>query len=243
MSPKDQAEKVMMKLRKAGFTVVIDTMPPRPWLFTPSGVLLHHTASTSTTSVKFEENDVQVLKTDSGVAWPAPKVQWYVGRTGRIYLIAKGGANHAGTGELTQAGIPPNEGNRYLWGIEAQSAGLRQDWTDEEWESVTALTAELCMAMGVDQDRVWRHKDYDDDSGKIDTQYSLAAHRQAVREYIEEENVDYEKIQQIVDKSIKDATPAIAEEAAKVLLDSDLYPKAATLHLTVRDSLKGKELP
>lgn len=240
MNPHDQAETVMIRLRKAGFNVILDDMPPRTWQFTPNGVLLHHTASTSQTSIEQEKSDVRFLKS-STTSWPAPRVQWYVGRTGRIYLIAKGGANHAGTGnELVDHGIPANMGNTFLWGIEVQSDGYGMDWTDDQWKSTHALVGELCRVMKVTDKRVWRHKDYDNDSGKVDTRYPLDRHRAAVRAYLEDEMQaeDFQKIRDIVGEEIDKRIDDIADKAAKTLLGSDLFPKREDIDQSVRAALR-----
>lgn len=183
LSPAGQCMKVVNQLRDDGFKVIDTHMPPREWSqssFKPNGVLLHHTASSSTTNVANELADVRYIK---HVPWGGPGAQFYVGRTGRIYSICRGGAAHAGTGNgLIKYGIPLDQGNYELWGIEVQSRGLSKDWTKAQWKSVHWLTARLLLAMGeTDASRVWRHKDYDNDSGKIDTQYPLSAHRAAVR--------------------------------------------------------------
>lgn len=250
MGPRDQAETVARRLKRKGFVVIVDDMPPRPWTFTPKAVLLHHTASTSITSIERERGDIYVLKHGTS-DWPAPKVQWYVGRTGRITLIAKGGANHAGTGAgLVKQGIPANLGNQYMWGIEVQSAGLRRDWTSDQIKAVHALTGELVIVMGRKPSDVWRHKDYDDDSGKIDTQYPLDWHRNLVREYIqrgvdEVTPEDIDKIKRVVENVVESKVDDIAEAAAKKLLSSDLFPKREDIDQTVRQALRDakKEEP
>lgn len=183
MNPADQTRQVTKRLRARDIKVVVTTMAPRPWsagYFRPNGVLLHHTASTSVTSKENELADVAYIKR---APWGGPVSQWYVGRTGTVYLICRGGANHAGTGNgLIKNGVPNDQGNYKLWGIEVQSAGLKQDWTDKQITAVHALTAEILRAMGQDTpSRVWRHKDYDDDSGKIDTQYGIDFHRKQVK--------------------------------------------------------------
>lgn len=182
------AVRTFARLRKGGFDVRNVAMPPRPWSatsFKPNAVLLHHTASSSNTNEANELADVRYIK---HVPWGGPGAQWYVGRTGTIYMICKGGANHAGTGnELTQYGIPVDQGNYRMWGIEVQSAGLKMDWTRKQWKAVHWLTACLLLEMGQDSPgRVWRHKDYDNDSGKVDTVYPLSEHRAAVRSAMKE---------------------------------------------------------
>lgn len=243
MDPRTQAETVVRRLKQRGYNVIVDDMPGRPWPFTPNAVLLHHTASTSTTSVSLEKADVAYIKRDApDGSWPAPHAQWYVGRTGRIYLLCKGGANHAGSGSLASDGIPQNLGNQFMWGIENQSKGLTRDWTKEEWNSCHALTGELLTVMGVGVARIWRHKDYSD-AGKIDTQYPLDAHREAVRQYLNQEDdemkpEDFQKIRAIVADEIEKAVPDIADKVTKDLLSKDLFPKKEDIELTVREALR-----
>jgi N-acetyl-anhydromuramyl-L-alanine amidase AmpD len=183
VNAKQQAIWTVARLKDAGFTVIDSRMPPREWsdnAFRPNAVLLHHTASTSTTSKEQENADAKYIK---HVPWGGPGAQFYVGRTGRIFFLCDGGANHAGTGAaLTGHGIPADQGNYKMWGIEVQSAGYKKDWTKAQWRAVHYLTAYLLQAMDQnDASRVWRHKDYDDDSGKVDTVYPLKDHRVAVR--------------------------------------------------------------
>jgi hypothetical protein len=244
MNPYEIATEAVRNVRRAGFQVVEDVMAPRPWsdnYFKPKGVLLHHTASTSITSLANEKSDVHVIK---NVIWGPPGAQFYVGRTGRIYVICKGGANHAGTGGgLVAQGIPKDEGNYFLWGIENQSRGLQQDWTKDEWMACHALAGELLRAMDQPVTQVWRHKDYDDDSGKIDTQYPLAKHREAIRNYLhgQEDEVtgeDFDKIRQIVRDEVREQIKPLAEDITKQLLGSDVFPKRDDIDKTVRQALR-----
>lgn len=238
MTPHDMAESVARALSKRGFNVIVDDMTPRPWTFQPKGVILHHTASTSTTGIPQEKADVYNLK-HGDEEWPAPHVQWFVGRTGRIYLIAKGGANHAGLGVgLIDHGIPENEANRYMWGIEAQSDGYGLDWTKEEWASVHALTGELLKVMNADVNMVWRHKDYY--SGKVDTRYPLDSHREAVRQYLNNKETDemtaddFQKIRDIIKEELVAERPKTVE----AVLDSDVTPKDSKVHVSAREALR-----
>lgn len=237
VTPQQQAEQVTTRLRKRGFVVVVDDMDPRPWTFNPKAVLLHHTASTSRTDLDLERGDVAFIKRDQP-DWPAPHAQWYVGRTGRIYRICKGGANHAGSGGgLVDHGIPRDLGNEFMWGIENQSAGLARDWTPEEWTSCHALTGELLTVMNQPVHQVWRHKDYDDDSGKIDTQYSLDAHREAVRLYLsgeQEDDVmqkeDWDRLEKIVENKVNDGIER--------LLNTDVTAEGEAPKVSVRAALR-----
>jgi hypothetical protein len=62
--------------------------------FNPTGVLCHHTASPAGTS---DHTDISVILAGNGDA-PGPISQIYIGRTGTVYLIAAGRANHGGKG-------------------------------------------------------------------------------------------------------------------------------------------------
>lgn len=234
MNPADQAAQVVQRLRARDFTVNTDfVIAPRPWTFTPSGVLMHHTASTEGIGLEYERNDIRNLNTDQS-DWPAPHVQWYVSQRGRIYLLTRGGANHAGTGAgLTKYGIPNNLGNQYLWGIECQDDGYDRDWPPQLWKAAHALAGELLRAMDKPTARVFRHKDYDTDSGKVDTRYALDAHREAIRHYLQGEpemdQADREYVERVVENKIAAATPKIAKETAqetvRELLSHDLTPE------------------
>lgn len=244
MTPEQQSDQVVHNLRRNGFVVVDDyLMPPRPWSetnFHPRGVLLHHTASSDNTSIEAEKGDVNVL-THGDAAWPPPKVQFYIGRTGRIYRITKGGANHAGTGGgLVKQGIPNDLGNYYLWGIECQDDGYGRDWPEDLWRSCAALAGELLRVMDQPPSQVWRHLDYDDDSGKVDTRYSLDQHRSAIRQYLsgDQEDVmqkeDWDHFEKIVNKALDSRV----DDIANAVLSADVTPKDEDTKPTVRKALR-----
>lgn len=245
MNPADQTEQVVARLRKKGFTVVVDTMAPRPWAFHPIGVLLHHTASTEGLGLSYERADVSNLQ-HGPVDWPPPHVQWYVGQSGRIWLLTRGGANHAGAGSgLTSEGIPTDMGNAYLWGIEGQDDGYDRDWPPAMWEAYHALAGEILRAMDAPVSHVWRHKDYSS-AGKVDTRYPLDVHRQAIKEYlggdVEMDAQDREFVKTVVenkvDQALADAIPKIARETAQQVLSADLAPKNDEQEGTVRRALR-----
>lgn len=207
MTPAQQVDIVVERLRAKGFTVKRDEMPPIARTFAPKGVILHHTASTSRVSLDDEKADVANLKRDQ-VGWPAPHVQFYVAQSSRIWVVTDGMAYHAGLGTgLVNQGIPADQANTYCYGIEGQSDGYGRDFSDEQWLAYHALTGELLRVMNVPVEHVWRHKDYY--SGKVDTRYGLDQHRNAVRKYLagEQEDVmqkeDFDKIEQIVNKAVK----------------------------------------
>lgn len=162
-------------LSGAGLYVTEYGKPGRPYAWTPTGVLIHHTAGAPTgdaPSLNFLINGSSSL--------PGPVVQILIARSGQVHLISEGRANHAGTGSgLVAAGIPTDAGNQYLWGIEVESTGQAADWPASQWSAAHVTARVLLSRMGKDSSRLWRHKDYAG-SRKIDTLYELATHRAAV---------------------------------------------------------------
>jgi hypothetical protein len=149
--------------------------PPRPQPFTPTGVLLHHTAGAATGDAP----SLDYLRRGTADL-PAPIVQILIARSGMVHLITEGRANHAGTGsELTGQGIPTDQGNQYLWGIEVESTGQAPDWPAVQWDAAHGTARVLLDTMAATPDRVWRHKDYAGPR-KVDTRYTLEEHRAAI---------------------------------------------------------------
>lgn len=162
-------------LRAAGLSVTEYGTPGRPYAWTPSGVLIHHTAG----SASGDAPSLSYLINGSS-SLPGPVVQVLIARSGAVHLISEGRANHAGTGSgLTAYGIPTDQGNQYLWGIEVESTGQAPDWPQVQWDAAHTVARVLLDRMGKGSDRLWRHKDYAG-SRKIDTLYALEDHRRAV---------------------------------------------------------------
>lgn len=93
------------------------------------GNLWHHTA---TNRLQFT-NDAPTLNMCIGGRpdLPGPLCNIVFGRSGTVYMIATGVANHAGYGSAP--GIPKDMGNHYLIGIEMESSGIKPwDWTDDQ---------------------------------------------------------------------------------------------------------------
>jgi len=161
-------------LRAAGLTVTEHRVPGRPGTFTPSGVMLHHTAGAATgdaPSLGF------VIRGTASV--PGPMYQVLIARSGHVHLISEGRANHAGTGSgLAAEGIPADQGNGRTWGIGVESPGRSMDWPPAQWDATHTVARVLLARMGRGVERVWRHRDYT--PRKIDTVYPLADHRAAV---------------------------------------------------------------
>lgn len=134
----------------------------RPYNFYPKGILCHHTASGSK-SGNFGSEGV-VTSGRSGL--PGPLCQFLLGRDGTVKVIADGYANHAGYGG-PRAGIPANQGNTYLVGIEAENNGVGEPWSAKQLNAYYRLCAALMVWLNItDINKVFGHKEWT--SRKID---------------------------------------------------------------------------
>ena len=135
----------------------------RPGLFTPTGVLWHHTATTRRPPHDMPSLDVCI---DGRSDLPGPLCQILVGRSGRLAVISAGRCNHAGAGGPLR-GIPANDGNRYLVGIELENVGtvldtgeLAEPWPDVQVAAAVTATAVVLALLGETPDRVWSHRQW-----------------------------------------------------------------------------------
>ena len=162
------------ELRAAGLQVTEHHIPGRPGVWAPTGVLMHHTAGPAS-------GDAPSLWVcvNGREGIPGPLCQLLIARSGEVHLISEGRANHAGKGSgLTGEGVPTDQGNARLWGIEVESTGTAPDWPQAQWDAAHKAASVLLAGMGAGPDRLWRHRDYT--PRKVDTVYALAAHRAAV---------------------------------------------------------------
>lgn len=128
----------------------------RPYSFHPRGVLCHHTASGSLSGNFGSENIVTNGRSDL----PGPLCQFLLGRDGTVKVIALGYANHAGYGG-PHAGIPKDQGNSYLYGIEAENNGVGERWSKKQLNAYYRLCAALLDYMNIDNaNRVFGHKEW-----------------------------------------------------------------------------------
>lgn len=145
--------------------------------FTPLGVLAHHTAGPAVGDLP----SLRIVR-DGRTGLPGPLSQLMLSRSGRFHVIAAGRANHAGIGA---AGfVPANDGNRYLIGIEAESAGTRDDWTLEQRVNYPRGVAALLRWMRVGEGNVLGHKEWAP-TRKIDPAFwDMNAFRRDVRNWL-----------------------------------------------------------
>ena len=118
--------------------------------FDPKGVIAHHTAG----NPKGDYPSLKIVR-DGRPGLPGPLSQIGLGRTGRVYVIASGRANHAGAG-----GWNGLSGNTSVIGIEAESVGTRDDWTDAQRRAYPILCAALLDGLGRDHRSLCAHREW-----------------------------------------------------------------------------------
>ena len=146
-------------LRAAGLDVLeVDGWQTRdrPGLFTPTGVLWHHTATTRRPPHDMPSLDVCI---DGRSDLPGPLCQILAGRSGRLAVISVGRCNHAGAGGPLP-GIPANDGNRHLVGIELENDGIGEAYPAAQIDAAVTATAVILALLGQTPDRVWFHREW-----------------------------------------------------------------------------------
>lgn len=111
-------------------------------------IVIHHTAGSATgdyPSLGVVTNGRKDLK--------GPLAQVGVGRSGKVYLVGNGIANHAGTVRDS------TYGNSYSIGIEVESVGTGVSWPDAQVHAVAKAAAVLCKRYGLTVGRVLGHKE------------------------------------------------------------------------------------
>jgi hypothetical protein len=124
--------------------------------FNPKGVIAHHTAGAATGDYP----SLRVVR-DGRAGLPGPLSPVGLGRSGRVWIIASGRANHAGTGSWK--GL---SGNASVLGIEAESVGTKDDWTTAQRRVYPVLCAALLDGIGAPASMLCGHKEWT--SRKID---------------------------------------------------------------------------
>lgn len=128
-----------------------------------SGAMHHHTA---TALSAFARSDCPTLGllVNGRSDLPGPLCHIAFGRSGTVYVVAAGVANHAGPGRV---GNIVNTGNHYTIGIEAESSGVTDDWTAAQRRVWPHLGAALEIGYGTEDFLQIGHKEYSS-MGKID---------------------------------------------------------------------------
>ena len=109
----------------------------------PLGVVWHHTASAA--SVNSDLNYMIVNSPDKPIG------NMLLDRTGMVWPIAAGAANTQGKGGPTtfsRGTCPLDQGNTYLFAIEAQNSGVGQEWPVAQIDSYFKCNAALNEMFG-----------------------------------------------------------------------------------------------
>lgn len=120
----------------------------------PEVVLLHHTGSKRTAkNAKIDYPSLAVVR-DGRSDLEGPLSQVGIGKSGKIYVIAAGKANHAGAGEWL--GI--NVGNYKSVGIEAESPG-DGTWSPEQLRVYPIVCAAIADLLSTPATHVAAHRE------------------------------------------------------------------------------------
>lgn len=118
--------------------------------FDPKGVVAHHTASHA-------GRDAPALgiciNGRAGLAGPLANI--VLSRSGIVYVIAAGRANHAGSG-----GFRGLSGNSSVFGIEAENNGVGEPWGQAQLDAYYKVCAALLEDIGRDSSWVCGHKEW-----------------------------------------------------------------------------------
>lgn len=137
-------------------------------LYDVVGHIFHHTASGQSSGL-----DAVTLNmcTYGRSDLPGPLCHLVLGRSGTVYVVAAGVANHAGPGSV--GGSYVNVGNYYFLGTEMESDGISNDWTTAQLLAMPHLGAAIEIGYGNgNKDSFYQlgHKEYSS-MGKIDPSF------------------------------------------------------------------------
>lgn len=121
--------------------------------FNPAGLVWHHTAWPMTNS---DMPSLNLITYQGNATTPPPLANFGLGRSGTIYVVAAGRANHAGEG-----GWGGLTGNSSVFGIEAEHPGTSGTaWSDAQLDAYVKLSAELAKRGGFAAGMVCGHKEW-----------------------------------------------------------------------------------
>ena len=136
------------------------------------GVMIHHTVTRGT------QNTVAIVR-DGYSALPGPLCHGMIAKSGKVYLVGYGRANHAGLGDpdVLQAVIDERsapgdneatvDGNRAFYGFECENLGDGKDpWPAAQLEAIERVSAAICRAHDWGPLSVIGHKEWQ--PGKVD---------------------------------------------------------------------------
>lgn len=136
------------------------------------GVVIHHTVSSG------EENSV-ALCYNGHASLPGPLCHTVGGKSGKLYMVSAGRANHAGSGDddvlravINETALPADneantDGNARFYGIEIVNLGNgRDEYPAVQYDAAVRWAAAICRAHGWGAASVIGHKEWQ--PGKID---------------------------------------------------------------------------
>jgi hypothetical protein len=136
-------------------------------------VVCHHTATLNRTA------DMPSLDTliKGRPDLSGPLAHFGLSRSGKVYVIAAGRCNHAGTVQN------PSWGNSHSIGIEAEATGTDATWPEVQMAAYAQLCRVLVDHFGLSVSAVLGHKEVADPPGrKIDPNFDMAAFRARISE-------------------------------------------------------------
>lgn len=117
------------------------------------GVICHHTAGPATGAYPSES---VVVTGRPGLEGPLANLG--LDRNGVWIIVSAGQAWHAGSGSASWC--PPNQGNNRCLGVEAESVGTRDDWSDAQRGSYPRGVAALLSHLGLPASRAIGHLEW-----------------------------------------------------------------------------------
>lgn len=141
--------------------------------FGPRGLVVHHTADGA------GDYPSQGIVTSGRSGLPGPLAQFGLGRSGGVWIIAAGRANHAGAG-----GWKVLSGNTAVWGIEAESRGTIDDWTPEQRRNYPILSGLIARHTGFGVEMICGHKEWAPSRKRDPAFYNMNDFRQSVARFL-----------------------------------------------------------
>jgi hypothetical protein len=136
-------------------------------------IMVHHTATPASAPGDYPSmrivRDGRLPPDPSPV--PGPLSQLGLGRSGKVYVIASGRANHAGSGSHSEF-----TGSSQSIGIEAEHPGGRAPWSAEQYEAYVHLCAVLADHLDIPTRLVIGHKEWAP-ARKVDPNFDMDVFR------------------------------------------------------------------
>jgi len=151
-----------------------------------NGTMIHHTVTSGTS------NTVTIVK-DGYSGLPGPLCHGMIAKSGTVYLVGYGRANHAGLGDpdvlravIDEKALPGDDeattdGNRHFYGFECENLGNGEDpWPAAQLEAIERVSAAICRHHGWSERSVIGHLEWQ--PGKVDPKgFTMTSMRTRIR--------------------------------------------------------------